>query len=77
MTAIIAIAVVTFSVVVVAFTVLVLGVRRTDRLLTLRDWTADGYADAFARRVLGVSIRQPGRTAGRKAEAACHGRVGR
>jgi hypothetical protein len=60
MAAIIVISLVTFGIGLVTFTVLVARVRRTDRNLSLRDMSADGYANAFARRVLGVGVRQQG-----------------
>jgi hypothetical protein len=60
-----------------AFATLVVGVRRTDRNLSLRDSSADGYADAFARRVLGVGVRQPETSACRETEAVCNDRAGR
>jgi len=51
----------------VAFAVLVAGVHSTDRRMSLRD-TRAGHAEAFARRVLGVYVRQqavpPGPSAG-------------
>jgi hypothetical protein len=41
-----------------AFVVVVVGVRGTDRRKDLCDPSRSGFADAFARRVLGVYIRQ-------------------
>ncbi len=61
----------------VAFMVLVAGVRCTDRRLTLRDRSSDRLADAFARRVLGVYVRQPEDGACRETETTCRYRVGR
>ena len=43
----------------VAFVVVVAGVQATDRRLRLRDQSGHGWADGFARRVLGVYVRQP------------------
>jgi hypothetical protein len=65
------------SIALVAFTVIVAGVRRTDRNLSLRDRSADGCASAFARKVLGVGVRQPENSTCHKAEATCNSRVGR
>jgi len=42
-----------------AFLILVGGIRATDRTRGLRDPGGDGRAEAFARRVLGVYVRQP------------------
>jgi hypothetical protein len=78
MVTIIVISLVTTSgIALVAFTVIVAGVRRTDRNLSLRDRSADGYASAFARRVLGVGVRQPEDSTCRETEATCNSRVGR
>jgi len=45
--------------VLVAFVVLVAGVHGTDRHLALRDADDTHASRAFARRVLGVHVRQP------------------
>jgi hypothetical protein len=42
-----------------AFLILVAGIRCTDRNRGLRDPGGDGRAEAFARRVIGVYVRQP------------------
>jgi hypothetical protein len=42
----------------VAFAVVVVGVQTTDRRLRLRERSAHGWADGFARKVLGVYVRQ-------------------
>jgi hypothetical protein len=42
-----------------AFLILVAGIRCTDRNRGLRDPSGDGRTEAFARRVLGVYVRQP------------------
>jgi hypothetical protein len=47
------------AVAAVAFGAVVIGVQGTDRHLRLRDPSHHGRADAFARRVLGVYVRQP------------------
>ncbi len=47
------------GVVLAAFLILVAGIRSTDRSRGLRDPGGDGRAEAFARRVLGVYVRQP------------------
>jgi hypothetical protein len=46
------------AVVAVAFGAVVVGVQATDRRLRLRDSSYHGRADAFARMVLGVYVRQ-------------------
>jgi hypothetical protein len=46
------------AVTVVAFVVVVAGVQATDRRLSLGERIGRGWADAFARRVLGVYVRQ-------------------
>ncbi len=47
------------AVVAVAFGAVVIGVQATDRHMRLRDSSHHGRADAFARMVLGVYVRQP------------------
>ena len=49
------------AVVAVAFGAVVIGVQATDRQTRLRDSSHHGRADAFARKVLGVYVRQPPR----------------
>ena len=46
------------AVVTMAFGALVVGVQATDRRLRLRDSRSYSRADAFARKVLGVYVRQ-------------------
>ena len=55
------------AVVAVAFGAVVIGVQATDRHMRLRDSSHHGRADAFARKVLGVYVRQPRRGRGRDA----------
>jgi hypothetical protein len=76
MAAIVALAVVFSGGALVAFATLVVGVRRTDRCMSLRDSSCDGIADTFARRVLGVYVRQP-QTGVRRDAKAMFIRVGR
>ncbi len=77
MACIIVIALVISGIALVAFMVLVAGVRGTDRRMSLRSRSASGPADAFARRVLGVYVRQPEKDTSPETESACHDRVGR
>jgi hypothetical protein len=49
------------AVAAVAFGAVVIGVQATDRHMRLRDSSDHGRADAFARKVLGVYVRQPQR----------------
>jgi len=77
MALIIVIALVIAGIAAVAFMVLVAGVQGTDHRMSLRSRSATGPADAFARRVLGVYVRQPETSASQEAESACHDRVGR
>jgi hypothetical protein len=77
MTFIIVIALVIFGIALTAFVVLVAAVRRTDRRMSLRSQAGSGLADAFARRVLGVYVRQPETSISHETESASHDRVGR
>ena len=52
------------AVAAIAFGAVVIGVQATDRHLRLRDSSDHGRADAFARKVLGVYVRQPPRRGG-------------
>jgi hypothetical protein len=74
---IIVIALVISGVALVAFMVLVAGVRSTDRRMSLRSRSASGPGDAFARRVLGVYVRQPQTRTSHETESACRDRVRR
>jgi hypothetical protein len=74
---IIVIVLVISGVALVAFMVLVAGVRGTDRRMRLRSRSTSGPADAFARKVLGVYVRQPETSVSQETESACHDRVGR
>ena len=60
-----------------AFLILVGGIRATDRSRGLRDPDGDGRAEAFARRVLGVYVRQPTGRDRSHDQANCHGQVRR
>jgi hypothetical protein len=58
--------------VAVAFAVVVAGVQATDRRLRLRERSGHGWADRFARRVLGVYVGQPAGS-GPAEDRAAHG----
>jgi hypothetical protein len=47
------------SLVLAAFLILVAGIHRTDRSRGLCDPSGDSRAETFARRVIGVYVRQP------------------
>jgi hypothetical protein len=47
------------GVAVAAFAAVIIGVQITDHRMSLRDPSHAGFADAFARWVLGVYVRQP------------------
>ena len=65
------------SVALAAFFILVGGIRATDRCRGLRDPGGDGRAEAFARRVLGVYVRQPVGRDRSHDQANSHGQVRR
>jgi hypothetical protein len=65
------------SAVLAAFVVLVAGIRGTDRRFGLGDPTSDGLAAAFARRVLGVYVRQTTDHDLAEDQDDCYGQVGR
>jgi hypothetical protein len=63
--------------VLAAFVVLVVGVRSTDRQHGLCDPEGDGLAQALARRVLGVYVRQTADHGLGQDQNHCHGQVRR
>ena len=77
MTFIIVVALVVAGIALIAFAAVVIGVRGTDRRMSLRSGSDASIADAIARRVLGVYVRQPEISASRETESTCHGRVRR
>jgi hypothetical protein len=60
-----------------AFLILVGGIHATDRSRGLRDPGGDGRAEAFARRVLGVYVRQPTGRDHSHDQTNCHGQMRR
>ena len=55
---VIVIALILVGITVAAFVAVVIGVQITDHRMRLRDPSHASFADAFARRVLGVYVRQ-------------------
>jgi hypothetical protein len=77
MTFIIVVTLLAAGIALIAFAAVVIGVRGADRRMSLRSRSAASVADAIARRVLGVYVRQPEISASRETESACHDRVRR